>query len=350
MSYVRYLVVSLLILLSISSTAQENKQLEIPPKMNTNFSIAIHGGAGNMAKKNLTPEKEAEYKAILNEALEKGRSMLAEGAKSIDVVEAVIKVMEDSPLFNAGKGSVFSHEGHNEMDAAIMDGKTLDAGTLANVRTIKNPISAAKAIMQKSKFVFLSGKGAEKFANENQIEIVDTSYFFYQPRWDEYIKIRDSKKLKLDHDNSSGMLEPFNSSIDKYGTVGCVVMDRFGDLAAGTSTGGIVNKEYNRIGDSPVIGAGTYANNKTCAISCTGHGEDFIKLVAAYDVSSLMEYKKLKLKTAVARVIKKLTEIKGRGGMIAIDHKGTIVMDMNTNGMFRGCATEKGILEVAIYK
>lgn len=350
MIYIRHLILSLLILNIFSSTAQENKQSENPPKMNTNFSIAIHGGAGNMAKKNLSPEKEAEYKDKLKEALEKGRSMLAEGAEAVDVVEAVIKIMEDSPLFNAGKGSVFSHEGHNEMDAAIMDGKTLDAGTLANVRTIKNPISAAKAIMKKSKFVFLSGMGAEKFAKENHIEIVDTSYFFYQPRWDEYIKIRDSKNIKLDHDNSSGMLEPFNSSIDKYGTVGCVVMDRFGNLAAGTSTGGIVNKDYNRIGDSPVIGAGTYANNKTCAISCTGHGEDFIKLVTAYDVSALMEYKKLKLKTAVARVVKKLTEKKGRGGLIAIDHKGTIVIDMNTNGMFRGSANEKGIVEVAIYK
>jgi len=350
MSSVRYLVMLLLIISCNGIAAQEKKQPEIAPKMNSNFSIAIHGGAGNMAKKNLTPEKEAEYKDKLKEAIDKGRSMLADGAEAVDVVEAVIKILEDSPLFNAGKGSVFSHEGHNEMDAAIMDGKTLDAGTLANVRTIKNPISAAKAIMRKSKFVFLSGTGAEKFAKENKVEIVDTSYFFYQPRWDEYIKIRDSKNIKLDHDNSSGMLEPFNSSIDKYGTVGCVVLDRFGNLAAGTSTGGIVNKEYNRIGDSPIIGAGTYANNATCAVSCTGHGEDFIKLVVAHDVAALMEYKRLKLKTAVARVIKKLTDIKGRGGLIAIDHKGNIVMDMNTNGMFRASATQEGIQVVAINK
>jgi beta-aspartyl-peptidase (threonine type) len=330
--------------------AQEKQQPEKAPKMNSNFSIAIHGGAGNMAKKNLTPEKEAEYKVKLQEAIDKGRTMLADGAEAVDVVEAVIKIFEDSPLFNAGKGSVFAHDGTNQMDAAIMDGKTLDAGTLANVRTIKNPISAAKLIMKKSKFVFLSGKGAEKFAKENNIKIVDTSYFFYKPRWDEFIKIRDSKNIKLDHDNSSGMLEPFNSSIDKYGTVGCVVMDRYGNLAAGTSTGGIVNKDYSRIGDSPIIGAGTYANNKTCAISCTGHGEDFIKLVAAHDVSVLMEYKHLKLKTAVSRVIKKLTDIKGRGGIIAIDHKGNIVMDMNTNGMFRASANQDGVIGVAIYK
>lgn len=188
------------------------------------------------------------------------------------------------------------------------------------------------------------------FSKENYIEIVDTSYFFYQPRWDEFVKIRDSKKVKLDNDSSTGMLDSFNSSIDKYGTVGCVVMDRYGNLAAGTSTGGIVNKDYNRIGDSPIIGAGTYANNKTCAISCTGHGEDFIKIVAAYDVSALIEYKHLKIKTAVARVLKKLTDIKGRGGLIAIDHKGNIVMDMNTDGMFRASANQDGVLHVAIYK
>jgi beta-aspartyl-peptidase (threonine type) len=350
MSYVNYFIVLMVFCFSNPISAQEKSQPEKTPKMNSNYSIAIHGGAGNMAKKNLTPEKEAEYKAKLKEAIDKGRTMLADGAEAVDVVEAVIKILEDSPLFNAGKGSVFAHDGTNQMDAAIMDGKTLDAGTLANVRTIKNPISAARLIMKKSKFVFLSSKGAEKFAKENNIEIVDTSYFFYQPRWDEFIKIRDSKNIKLDHDNSSGMLEPFNSSIDKYGTVGCVVLDKYGNLAAGTSTGGIVNKDYNRIGDSPIIGAGTYANNKTCAISCTGHGEDFIKLVAAHDVSALMEYKHLKLKTATARVIKKLTDIKGRGGIIAIDYKGNIIMDMNTNGMFRASANQNGVIDVAIYK
>ena len=348
MRYINYFIV-LLLGFSTAIEAQE-QQPEKLPTMNSNFSIAIHGGAGNMAKKNLTPEKEAAYKAKLQEAINKGRTLLAQGAEAVDVVEEVIKILEDSPLFNAGKGSVFAHDGTNQMDAAIMNGKTLDAGTLTNVRTIKNPISAAKLIMKKSKFVFLSGLGAEKFAKENNIEIVDTSYFFYQPRWEEFIKIRDSKKVKLDNDNSSGMLDPFNDSIDKYGTVGCVVMDRYGNLAAGTSTGGIVNKDYNRIGDSPVIGAGTYANNNTCAISCTGHGEDFIKLVAAHDVSSLMEYRKVNLKTAVARVIKKITAIKGRGGIIAIDYKGNIVMDMNTNGMFRASANQDGILEVTIYK
>lgn len=350
MRYVNYFIVLIVFCFGYAIQAQEKQQTEKTPKMNSNFSIAIHGGAGNMAKKNLTPEKEAEYKAKLKEAIDKGRTMLAEGAEAVDVVEVVIKILEDSPLFNAGKGAVFAHDGTNQMDAAIMDGKTLDAGTLANVRTIKNPISAAKLIMKKSKFVFLSGKGAEKFAKENDIEIVDTSYFFYQPRWDEFIKIRDSKKIKLDNDSSSGMLDHFNNSIDKYGTVGCVVMDKYGNLAAGTSTGGIVNKDYNRIGDSPIIGAGTYANNKTCAVSCTGHGEDFIRLVAAHDVAALMEYRRVKLKTAVSRVIKKITDVKGRGGIIAIDHKGNIVMDMNTNGMFRASANQDGVINVAIYK
>jgi len=353
MRSVPFLIIFLLVFASNTTSAQveEKKQPETERKMDTKYCLVIHGGAGNMAKRNLTPEKEKEYTNKLKEALEKGYAMLAAGADAVDVVEAVIKILEDSPLFNAGKGSVFTHDGTNEMDAAIMNGRNQDAGAVANVRTIKNPISAAKAVMQKSKFVFLNGDGAEKFAKEKGIEIVDTSYFYYQPRWEEYIKVRDSKNTKLDHDNSSGMLnEPFNGSVDKFGTVGCVVLDGYGNLAAGTSTGGIVNKEYDRIGDSPVIGAGTYANNKTCAISCTGHGEDFIKLVAAHDVSALMEYKKLKLKTAAARVIKKITDIKGRGGLIGIDHKGNIVMEYNTNGMFRGYIDRDGKLLVAIYK
>ncbi len=330
--------------------SQEKEQVKTALSMNKNFSIAIHGGAGNMAKKNLTPEKEEEYKAKMREGIQIGYDMLSNGAEAVDVVEAVIKILEDSPLFNAGKGSVFNHDGKNEMDAAIMNGKTLDAGAVANVRTIKNPISAAKAILNKSKFIFMCGQGAEKFAKENDIEIVDTSYFFYQPRWDEFIKVRDSKNTKLDHDNKSGMNEPMNNSTDKYGTVGCVVLDRYGNLAAGTSTGGIVNKNYDRIGDSPLIGAGTYANNKTCAVSCTGHGEDFIRIVAAHDVSSIMEYRKVKLKKAVSRVIKKLTAIKGRGGMIAIDPKGHITMQFNTTGMFRGYTDENGKIHVYIYK
>lgn len=349
MKYIRFIIVLISFQCYFTSYAQQMDQSKDSVILRTKFSLAIHGGAGNMAKKNLTPEKEAEYKAKLKEALETGYKMLENDAKAVDVVEAVIIILEDSPLFNAGKGSVFSHEGRNEMDAAIMNGKTLDAGAVANVRTIKNPISAAKTVMNKSKFILLSGTGAEKFAKLNDVEIVDTSYFFYQPRWDEFIKVRDSKKTKLDHDNSSGVVETLNT-INKFGTVGCVVYDSYGNLAAGTSTGGIVNKEYNRIGDSPLIGSGTYANNKTCAVSCTGHGEDFIKIVAAHEVSALMEHKKIRLKKATKKVIEKLTEIKGRGGLIAIDHSGNISMEFNTDGMFRGYIDKEGKIEIAIYK
>lgn len=346
MNHFRYL--AFLLVIGCGSVSQPPQ--DTPPKMKEQFSIALHGGAGNIAKRSLTPQQEAEYEAKLREALDTGRSMLAKGETAVNTVEAVIRILEDSPLFNAGKGSVFSHEGHNEMDAAIMDGHTLDAGALANVRTIRNPISAAKSIMQDSKFVFLSGTGAEEFAKEHNIEIVDTTYFFTQARWDEYLKIRDSKKVKLDNDNSSGLYEPFNPSADKYGTVGCVVMDRYGNLAAGTSTGGIVNKQYNRIGDSPLIGCGTYADNNSCAVSCTGHGEDFIRVAAARNVAALLEYRHVSLKTAVARTLKKIVAFKGRGGIIAIDKKGHIVMDMTTTGMFRASATEKGVDSVAIYR
>lgn len=347
-SKILFLSLVLILISPFTFFSQEMKQNKTTLPEKHKFSLVIHGGAGNMAKKNLTPEKEAEYKAKMKEALEIGYQMLSDGATAVDVVEAVIKILEDSPLFNAGKGSVFSHEGRNEMDAAIMNGENLDAGAVANVRTIKNPISAAKKVMTKSKFILLSEKGAEQFAKENDVEIVDTSYFFTQSRWDEYIKVRDSKSTKLDHDKSSGMIESPNT-IDKFGTVGCVVLDSYGNLAAGTSTGGIVNKEYNRIGDSPLIGSGTYANNKTCAVSCTGRGEDFIKIVAAHEVSSLMEHKKIKLKKATAKVLKKLNDIKGRGGLIAIDRNGTISMVFNTDGMFRGCIDTNGNMEVYIY-
>lgn len=321
------------------------------PEMKSNFALALHGGAGNIAKRKLTPEQEEAYKVVLQEAINKGYTLLNDGKDAVTVVEEVIKILEDSPLFNAGRGAVFSHEGHNQMDAAIMNGANLDAGAICNVRHIKNPITAARKVMEKSKFVFLSDQGAEEFAKENNVELVDTSYFFYQPRWDEYQKIKESKATKLDNDSQGeNSTEPFNNSIDKFGTVGCVALDRFGNLAAGTSTGGIVNKQYNRIGDSPIIGAGTYANNATCAVSCTGHGEDFIKLVLAHDISALMQYKNLPLQEAVKIALEKLVAIKGRGGLIAIDAQGNIIMDMTTSGMFRASANQKGIQKVAIYK
>jgi beta-aspartyl-peptidase (threonine type) len=249
------------------------------------IAIAIHGGAGNIQKRKLTPEQEQEYLNVMNFALEEGYKQLSEGKSGVDVVVAVIQILEDSPLFNAGKGSVFSNEGKNEMDAAIMDGKNLMCGAVTNLRHVKNPISLAKAIMLDSQYVFLNGEGAEKFAKINGIELVDTAYFFDKKRWDEMLKLRDSTKTILDNEGR-GQKDELDS-ISKYGTVGCVVLDSYGNLTAGTSTGGITNKRYNRIGDSPIIGSGTYANNNTCAISCTGHGEDFIRIVAAVSYTHL---------------------------------------------------------------
>jgi beta-aspartyl-peptidase (threonine type) len=277
-----------------------------------------------------------------------GYTILDTGGRSIDAVEAVIKILENSPLFNAGKGSVFTNDGKNEMDAAMMDGKNLKAGAVAGVRTIKNPISAAKKVMQKSKFVFISGKGAEQFAKEQGLEIVDTSYFFTEERWKQLIQVRDSAKADSVKTDTTGFAP--NIKEEHYGTVGCVALDRHGNLAAGTSTGGIVNKKYNRIGDSPLIGAGTYANNKTCAVSCTGHGEDFIRIVAAKTISDLIEYKGMNVSQAAAEVIKnKLAKIKGDGGAIVIDKNGIISMPFNTTGMFRGFVDRKGKITVKIF-
>lgn len=347
------------------------------------FILVVHGGAGTILKKNMSTEMEKAYKDKLNEAMKMGYDVLKEGGTSVDAVEATIKILEDSPLFNAGKGSVFTNDGKNEMDASIMDGKTLNAGAVADVRAIKNPISLARKIMENSPHVMLAGKGAKKFARNNDIEIVDTSYFYDEMRWKQWNKIKDTKEQKMDHsdDNPSpvpvkGQEEPtrkkshtnpspkdegsqqpffdieFNSKIDsKYGTVGAVALDKYGNLAAGTSTGGMTNKMFGRIGDSPIIGAGTYANNKTCAVSCTGHGEYFIRSVVAYDISALMEYKNMTLKEAADEVIyRKLPKLGGSGGVIAVDAKGNFTMPFNTEGMYRGFVKEDGKVEVFIYK
>lgn len=313
-----------------------------------NIAIAIHGGAGTILKKNMTPELEAAYKERMTAALKAGYDTLSKGGTSVSAVEAAIKIMEDSPLFNAGKGSVFTNEGTNEMDAAIMEGKTLKAGSVASVRTIKNPITAAIAVMQKSLHVMMTGKGAEKFARSQGLTIVDTSYFFDEKRWKQIQKIKQEEKIKLDHSDTTGMLE-FKDY--KYGTVGAVALDKFGNLAAGTSTGGMTNKKFGRIGDAPIIGAGTYANNKTCAISCTGHGEYFIRAVVAHDVSALMEYKGLTLEQAANEVVmKKLVEFGGEGGLIGIDAKGNITMPFNTPGMYRGFMKNNSAPQTFIFK
>lgn len=309
--------------------------------MDNNFAIAIHGGAGNIHQEKMPEEDVKAYHEQLNIALNAGHKVLEKKGSSILAVEAAINIMEDSSLFNAGKGSVFTHKETIEMDAAIMDGNTLEAGAVAGTTKIKNPIGAARAIMEKSPHVMLLEKGAEEFAEEHGIEMMDPSYFFDQKRFDELQRIKDTDKMLLDHS-----AEP-NS---KFGTVGAVALDQHGNLAAGTSTGGITNKRYGRIGDSPIIGGGTYANNSTCAVSCTGYGEYFIRLVVAHDISALMEYKNMGLKEATELLVHdKLTKLGGEGGLISIDKQGNISMPFNTRGMYRGFKKSNGKSDTSIY-
>lgn len=323
----------------------------------TKFALVIHGGAGTILKESMTPELEEAYKQKLKEVLDAGYAVLKSGGSSLDAVEVAVKIMEDSPLFNAGKGSVFTSEGKNEMDASIMDGKTLEAGSVAGVTNIKNPISAARKVMEKSPHVMMTGKGAEKFAKEQKLEIAEPEYFFDSVRYKQWQKIKETEKIQLDHSEDRGDVKPsfdveFNPNPDsKFGTVGAVAVDVNGNLAAATSTGGMTNKKFGRIGDSPIIGAGCYANNKTCAVSSTGHGEFFIRNVVAYDIAAMMEYKNLSLKEAAETVVmEKLTASGGTGGVIAIDAEGNIAMPFNTPGMYRGFVKENGETEVFIYK
>lgn len=300
------------------------------------YTIVIHGGAGVMSKERMNETARGEYKAKLNEALELGKIMLDEGATATDVVVKVINVMEDSPLFNAGKGAVFTHDGVNELDASIMEGKTLNAGAVAGVRDIKNPINAALAVMEHSEHVMLSGNGASEFAKEQGLEIVPNKYFYTENRYQSLQQLLKKERERTNKDNT--------------GTVGCVVLDSYGNLCAGTSTGGMTNKRYGRIGDSPIIGAGTYANNKTCAVSCTGHGEYYIRLGFARDISAMIEYKNMNLKEACQEEINKLTNMGGTGGVIGVDQNGNIAMEFNTSGMFRGYLKSTGEKEIAIFK
>lgn len=314
------------------------------------FAIVVHGGAGTILKKNMTPEKEAAYKLKLEEAIKVGYNILKSGGNSLDAVQKTINVLEDSPLFNAGKGAVFTNAGTNEHDASIMDGKTLNAGASAGTQTIKNPINLARAIMDNSPHVMLSGKGAEEFAREQGLELVDSSYFYTENRFQSLQKIKNSEHASLQLDPKETFYDP-NIKASKFGTVGCVALDKNGNLAAGTSTGGMTNKRWGRIGDSPIIGAGTYANNNTCAVSSTGWGEFFIRGVVAHDISALMGYKGLTLQEAAKEVIqKKLPELGGDGGIIAIDKYGNMVMEFNTAGMYRATMNDKGELHIGIYK
>lgn len=310
------------------------------------YAIAIHGGAGTILQSTMTPEKELAYKNGLKDAIEAGETILKNGGSAFDAVEKTIIVLEDNPLFNAGKGAVFTNEGKHELDASIMNGKDLMAGCVAGVQHIKNPISLARAVMEQSEHVMLTGNGAMEFAKKVNAKTETDDYFFVQLRYDQLQQAKQSNSMILDHTE-----DKIENGEKKFGTVGCVALDIDGNLAAGTSTGGMTNKKYGRVGDSSIIGAGTYANNNTCAISCTGHGELFIRSVVAYDISCLMEYKNLTLQQACDIVVMdKLVKIGGEGGLIAIDYKGNIVLPFNSDGMYRASKKQNEDLYIGIYK
>ena len=310
--------------------------------MNKPFSIAIHGGAGTIHKSQMSDEKEAAYRAALSLALNKGHDSLAEGNSALDAVEIAVSSLEDSPLFNAGKGAVFTNEGKHEMDASIMEGKSLSAGAVAGVEGIKNPIQLARKIMEASDHVFLAGNGALEFAKEQGFSLMSDEYFYDELRYQQWQEALKNDVVQLDH-------SPLQEN--KFGTVGAVALDQFGNVAAATSTGGMTNKKFGRVGDSPMIGAGNYANNNTCAVSCTGSGEFFIRGVVAYDVSCLMEYKGLSLSEACKEVVhNRLLKIGGDGGLIAVDKTGALCLDFNTDGMYRGLKKSSGEELIEIYK
>ncbi|MCW5917800.1 MAG: isoaspartyl peptidase/L-asparaginase [Ferruginibacter sp.] len=310
--------------------------------------MAIHGGAGTILKSDMTSDLEQAYARGLEDAVNAGYAVLEEGGSAINAVKAAVVILEDNLLFNAGRGSVFTKKGVQEMDAAIMDGKKLAAGAIAGVRNVRNPIELAAEVMKNSNHVFLSGKGANDFAIKQGVKLEPDEYFFSQFRYDQWKVMRDSDNYSLDHTHQ-GLEELMKDK--KFGTVGAVACDSEGNIAAATSTGGMTNKKYGRIGDSPLIGSGTYANNGTCAISCTGHGEPFICAVAAHDVSAMMEYKNLSLHDAMHEVVMvKLVEMEGEGGMIGVDAQGNISMIFNSAGMYRAMKNSKGDFAVGIYQ
>lgn len=311
--------------------SKKNTTTNTAPQKKADYAIVIHGGAGTILKKNMTDEKEQNITKALNDALTIGENILKEGGSSLDAVEQTIIALENAPYFNAGKGAVFTNAGKNELDASFMDGKSQNAGAVGGVTIVKNPIKAARAVMEKSDHVLLTGEGANTFAKEQGIETVDPQYFYTNSRWESLQKAKGMEKKTGMH------LSP--DSPYKFGTVGCVALDKNGNIAAGTSTGGMTNKRYNRIGDSPIIGAGTYANNATCGISSTGHGEFFIRYAVAHDISAMMEYKEVDLATAADEVINKKLKAKGgSGGVIGLDQYGNVAMPFNTAGMYRGYA------------
>ena len=336
------------------------------------IALAIHGGAGTILRSAMTPELEREYRAALEDALKIGWEILSRGGSSLDAVEATVCSLEDFHLFNAGRGSVFTHDGKNEMDASIMDGRTLDAGAIAFVRNVKNPIKLARLVMEKTPHVLLAAEGANQFATEMKVEFAPDEYFFTEHRYEQLLKAREEGVVQLDHTadaNAEGgtrnaesgrhkATDPKDEAIPRSafrvphskGTVGAVACDRDGNIAAATSTGGMTNKKFGRVGDTALIGAGTYADNSTCAVSCTGHGEYFMTGVTAYDVAARMKYKKLDLESAARETIERLTEIRGEGGFIAVDANGNVVLLFNSDGMYRGYVTEDMPPMIQIYR
>ena len=313
------------------------------------YVLVIHGGAGTILKSNMTTEKENAYKAKLTEALKAGYAEIQKGNTSIDAVAASIMIMEDSPLFNAGKGAVFTADGKNELDASIMYGKDKSAGAIAGIHTIKNPIKTAIAVMQKSEHVMLSGVGAEQFAKDQNLEIVDPKYFWTKDRWEGLQKLKQKEQSSSTKKVSQNTL-PESYEIDqKFGTVGAVALDKIGNITAGTSTGGMTNKKYGRIGDAPIIGAGTYANSQV-GISATGWGEYFIRATAARTIAAKMEFQNKDVKTASQETIDEIEKMGGDGGLIALDKDGNMAMPFNTAGMYRGAITEDGEILIEIYK
>ena len=307
--------------------------------------LVIHGGAGTITRASMSGDLEKQYREALAQSLRLGHAVLAKGGSSMDAVEASIRFMEDSPLFNAGKGAVFTHDGRNELDAAVMDGKTKKAGSIAGVTIIRNPITAARAVMEKSEHVMMVGRGAEMFATKMGLEIVDPTYFWTERRW------KNLQQKLLEEEGKKPKADLAFPDDKKFGTVGAVALDRTGNLAAGTSTGGMTNKKFGRVGDAPIIGAGTYAENESCAVSATGHGEFFIRWTVAYDIAALVKYRGLTVQQAADEVIhKKLAPVKGEGGVIVLDAKGNFAMPFNSEGMYRGWIGPDGVPHVEIYK
>ncbi|HEY2712076.1 MAG TPA: isoaspartyl peptidase/L-asparaginase [Chthoniobacterales bacterium] len=325
---------SLLVGFTLCSLAGNGVAQEKKPAMK--FVLVVHGGAGTIERAEMTPENEAAHRDGIAHALKDGYDVLTRGGSSLDAVEAAVRKLEDNPLFNAGKGAVFTHEGTNELDASIMDGKALRAGAIAGVKHIRNPISLARMVMEKSPHVLLVGEGAEDFAKRMGMGLVDQKYFYTEERWQALQKLKASPTPASDQ--------------DKHGTVGAVALDQAGNLAAATSTGGVTNKLPGRVGDSPIIGAGTYANNRTCAVSCTGDGEYFIRAAVAHTVSDLMEYRGASVEDAAKIALQKAKDLGGNGGLIAMDTAGHFVMPFNTSGMYRGWVDSEGKIAVEIYR